>query len=82
MSDKTIFSTLTFKPFALAYANACKKHNTPRDAFYILTQHGNLLHFSDVLYNLFHSLQNAIYFKILYFSVQIIYTYILSPLPP
>jgi len=35
-----------------------------------------------VLYNLFHSLQNAIYFKILYFSVQIIYTYILSPLPP
>jgi hypothetical protein len=49
---RQIFTTLTFKPLVLAYSNACKKH-TPRDAVYTFRQHGNLLHFSDVIYNLF-----------------------------
>jgi hypothetical protein len=71
-----ILTTLTFKPLVLPYATACKKH-TPRDAFYIFRQHGNLLHFSDVIYyNLFRFSQNTIYIKILSFSVQIIYIYI------
>jgi len=53
------------------YVNAHKK-NTHGNEVCTFKQQGNLLHFSDMLHILFCFPQNAIYFIILSFSVQII----------
>jgi hypothetical protein len=46
--------------------------STPKNSLYVFKQQACLLHFEDMLHNLFHYPQNAIYFIILCFSVQTI----------
>jgi len=58
------------------FAYVITPKSTPRDSFYILGQEGNLLHFSDMLRNLFYVVQNAVHFIILSFSVHIIHFFV------
>jgi len=44
------------------FAYVITPKSTPRNSFYILGQEVNLLHFSDMLRNLFYFLQNAVHF--------------------